>query len=265
MASGIADLELALAAAPPFEEMVTPELAAVLVRADAFARARGHEDVVLEHVTLAILVDPVASEVLRLSGADVDRARIRTAQALERRTTPLNWKIIFDVIVKLARLHALTNRAKITTGHLVISTLRMDGVAAGEYIARSILVEHGLTLLGLREVIAYGSTHVRATAPLPPAVARKGVHVHELAPGQYEAVLHNDEFTTLETVQKILHSVFRKSNDEAAACAQLTHERGEAVVGVYDLAVAIKKVEKATRLARAAEFPLRLSIRPRGG
>ncbi len=257
MASSGDGVEARLAAAPPFEEVATPELAALLVRAKAFAQARGHEDVVIEHVALAILVDPISSELLRLSGVDVDTARFLLARELERPTTPLDWNTIYDGVAKVARLVAVATKRPLTTTDLLLIVLQVN-----RGYARAILVDHGLTALGLREVLAHGSAHVDDAAALPIAIVHKGALAAKRSASRYEVVIHNDDFTPLSLVVKILRSLFALSEADATALAQLVNDRGSAAVGVYPLPVALKKVDKATQLARAVGYPFKLSLRP---
>lgn len=81
-------------------------------------------------------------------------------------------------------------------------------------------------------------------------------------PKQYKVVMHNDDFTTMEFVVKVLKSVFFKSDVEAESLMLAIHKSGKAVVGVYTYDVAASKVRKATLMAREENFPLRLTCSP---
>ncbi len=63
-------------------------------------------------------------------------------------------------------------------------------------------------------------------------------------------------------VVKILTEVFFKSQEEAEALMLQVHHSDKAVVGIYSYDVATSKVRKATRMAREANFPLRLAVEP---
>ncbi len=76
----------------------------------------------------------------------------------------------------------------------------------------------------------------------------------------YNVVLHNDDFTTMEFVVKILMTIFRKSEAEAQTLMLMVHKEGRAVAGTYSLDIAPSKVQKATAMARMENFPLRLTI-----
>ena len=81
-------------------------------------------------------------------------------------------------------------------------------------------------------------------------------------PGKYEVWIHNDDFTTMDLVVKILMEVFFKSYNEATALMLKVHNSDKALVGVYTFDVASSKLHKATDMARREGYPLKLSIQP---
>lgn len=81
-------------------------------------------------------------------------------------------------------------------------------------------------------------------------------------PRRYKVIIHNDDFTTMEFVVLILTNVFFKSQAEAETLMLQVHHSDKAVVGIYTYDVALSKVQKATRMARDAGYPLRLSYEP---
>ena len=81
-------------------------------------------------------------------------------------------------------------------------------------------------------------------------------------PQRYKVTIHNDDFTTMDFVVKILTTVFFKSQAEAEALMLAVHHSDKAVVGIYSYDVAVSKVQKATRMAREEGFPLRLTMEP---
>lgn len=87
---------------------------------------------------------------------------------------------------------------------------------------------------------------------------RQNIKLQE--PKMYNVVLHNDDFTTMEFVVKILMTIFRKSEAEAQTLMLMVHKEGRAVAGTYSLDIAQSKVQKATAMARMENFPLRLTI-----
>ena len=80
-------------------------------------------------------------------------------------------------------------------------------------------------------------------------------------PKRYKVIIHNDDFTTMDFVVMILTRIFGKGQKEAEELMLTVHHRGEAVVGVYSLDIAMSKVSLATRMARESNFPLTLEIK----
>jgi ATP-dependent Clp protease adaptor protein ClpS len=81
-------------------------------------------------------------------------------------------------------------------------------------------------------------------------------------PRQYNVVMHNDDFTTMEFVVMILVQVFLKSEEEANALMLQVHHSDKAVVGIYSYDIAVSKARKATNMAREQNFPLRITVEP---
>lgn len=81
-------------------------------------------------------------------------------------------------------------------------------------------------------------------------------------PRRFKVTIFNDDFTTMEFVVKILTTVFFKSMIEAETLMMQVHKTESAVVGVYTYDIAQSKVQKATRMAREKDFPLRLTVSP---
>ena len=79
-------------------------------------------------------------------------------------------------------------------------------------------------------------------------------------PQHFKVIIFNDDFTTMEFVVKILTTIFFKSAAEAEMLQ--VHKSQSAVVGIYTYDIAQSKVQKATRMAREENFPLRLTVAP---
>jgi ATP-dependent Clp protease adaptor protein ClpS len=79
-------------------------------------------------------------------------------------------------------------------------------------------------------------------------------------PPQYKVLIHNDDFTTKVFVIELLVAVFHKSLDAAATLMWNIHHHGYGVAGIYPFEIAETKVKQAMTLARANEFPLKLTI-----
>lgn len=81
-------------------------------------------------------------------------------------------------------------------------------------------------------------------------------------PQRYKVYIHNDDFTTMDFVVKILIIIFFKSKAEAEALMLRVHRSDKALVGIYTYDIAVSKVRKATQMARDEGFPLRLTYQP---
>lgn len=79
-------------------------------------------------------------------------------------------------------------------------------------------------------------------------------------PEQYDVVFHNDDFTTMDFVVKVLRHVFFISQDDAFEIMLKVHNTGQATVGSYILDIARSKAHAAIRMARAEGFPLKVTI-----
>ena len=81
-------------------------------------------------------------------------------------------------------------------------------------------------------------------------------------PPLYKVLMHNDDYTTREFVVWVLESVFHKSEQDAIRIMMHVHVNGIGVAGIYTREVAETKAAKTERLARAQEYPLRLTVEP---
>ena len=83
----------------------------------------------------------------------------------------------------------------------------------------------------------------------------------DLREPQHLSLIHISE-PTREFVVKILTTIFFKSAAEAETLMLQVHKSQSAVVGIYTYDIAQSKVQKATRMAREENFPLRLTVAP---
>ena len=79
-------------------------------------------------------------------------------------------------------------------------------------------------------------------------------------PRKYKVLLHNDDYTTMDFVVKILMTVFHKSKSEAVRIMLTVHKQGIGVCGVYPAEIAETKVAMVHNMARKAGFPLKCSM-----
>lgn len=75
-------------------------------------------------------------------------------------------------------------------------------------------------------------------------------------PRMYKVILHNDHYTSMDFVIKVLIEIFHKNNLEAQRIMINIHEKGKGLCGIYTYEIAATKVEQVTKLARTHEFPL---------
>ena len=78
-------------------------------------------------------------------------------------------------------------------------------------------------------------------------------------PKLYRVILHNDNYTTMDFVVKVIVTVFHKPAAEATKIMLDVHKKGHGVVGVFTYDIAATKVYHVHEMARQSEFPLRAS------
>jgi len=78
-------------------------------------------------------------------------------------------------------------------------------------------------------------------------------------PKLFRVVLHNDHYTTMDFVVKVIVAIFHKPAAEATKIMLDVHKKGHGVVGVYTWDIASTRVSRVHEMARQSEFPLRAS------
>jgi ATP-dependent Clp protease adaptor protein ClpS len=78
----------------------------------------------------------------------------------------------------------------------------------------------------------------------------------------WRVLIHNDDITTFEFVERMLVTIFKLSSEIAAHIALVTHVYGIALVCVRPRSEAEKLVGKAIFAARIEGFPLMLTCEP---
>ena len=81
-------------------------------------------------------------------------------------------------------------------------------------------------------------------------------------PPKYKVVLHNDDYTPMEFVHRVLQQFFRKSDFEAADIMMTAHIDGKSLVGVYTKEIAYTKCNQSIRFSRQNNYPLLLTNEP---
>ncbi len=81
-------------------------------------------------------------------------------------------------------------------------------------------------------------------------------------PRDFEVLLLNDDFTTMEFVIEVLCRFFRKSEQQAEFLMMEVHQQGSAVCGIYSREIAESKVQQVINYARKHDHPLMCTLRP---
>ena len=79
-------------------------------------------------------------------------------------------------------------------------------------------------------------------------------------PPMYNVIMHNDDVTTMDFVVYVLVKIFRKSEQDAETIMLKIHNEGSAIVGTYSQDIAQSKANYTMNLAKANNFPLKLTI-----
>ena len=89
---------------------------------------------------------------------------------------------------------------------------------------------------------------------------RQRIDVNE--PKRYKVYIHNDDFTPMDFVVRLLMTVFYKNQEEAERLMLKVHHSDKAVVGIYSYDMSVSKVRRAVAMAREEGYPLRLTYLP---
>lgn len=79
-------------------------------------------------------------------------------------------------------------------------------------------------------------------------------------PDRYRVLLHNDDYTSMDFVVRILCTIFHKSTEDATAIMLAVHKQGIGICGIYTREIAETKVNQVHIAAREAGFPLKCSM-----
>lgn len=96
--------------------------------------------------------------------------------------------------------------------------------------------------------------------PLNHLQSKVAQHTNIQEPRNYKVYIHNDDFTTMDFVVKVLKCVFFMNEGDAYHLMLKVHHSDKSKIGIYTYDVAMSKVRKATEMARKEGFPLRLTV-----
>ncbi len=248
--------------------MLSQDVTAILENAVADTRARGHVDLTTEHLLLAAMLHPSGTSTLRACNVDLEAVRVELERHLGNRPgsppvdVPTQSPEFLRVLQRAASHAQSAGRTELTTGNLLVALLA-ERDAYGTFL----LLNAGLTRLALLTYLSHGTPHDERSTNLPKArmLGRWRPRAQAASADLYCVVLHNDDYTTRDFVVALLTTVFEQSLTEAAAVMEAAHQRGLGMVGPYSLQNATALLEDATRRARDAEFPLKLTLVPATG
>ncbi len=80
-------------------------------------------------------------------------------------------------------------------------------------------------------------------------------------PKNFEVILLNDDYTTMEFVVEVLKRFFKKDAHAAEAIMLIIHIEGEAICGTYSYDIAQSKVSQVIEYSRKNEQPLMCVLR----
>jgi len=79
-------------------------------------------------------------------------------------------------------------------------------------------------------------------------------------PKMYKVVLHNDDYTPMDFVSKILCQVFHMQEAAADSVTLAVHEKGKGIAGVFTKEIAEMKVATTKFLSKKFEHPLETTM-----
>lgn len=79
-------------------------------------------------------------------------------------------------------------------------------------------------------------------------------------PRRFKVVLHNDDYTSMDFVVRVLRSYFHKTETEANRVMLEIHHKGAGIAGIYTYDVAETKMAQVTTEAREEGMPLMVSL-----
>ena len=79
---------------------------------------------------------------------------------------------------------------------------------------------------------------------------------------RFRVLFHNDDYTTMEFVIRVLMKFFHKTETEATQIMLSVHHKGHGVAGIYPRDVAETKVSMVMDYAREHGMPLLVTAEP---
>jgi ATP-dependent Clp protease adaptor protein ClpS len=76
-------------------------------------------------------------------------------------------------------------------------------------------------------------------------------------PDRFNVIILNDDFTPMDFVIKLIIEVFNKNIEQAKQLTVEIHEKGKAIVGIYNQEIGEQKVNEVTLVSRHHGHPLK--------
>lgn len=85
-------------------------------------------------------------------------------------------------------------------------------------------------------------------------------HTKTKRPPLYKVLLHNDDYTTMEFVIRVIRTIFGKTAEQAHEIMMMIHTNGIGVCGIYTKEIAETKVQQVIQMAKREGQPLKCSM-----
>ncbi len=79
-------------------------------------------------------------------------------------------------------------------------------------------------------------------------------------PSMFSIIYHNDDFTPMEFVVKMLAHHHQKHQSEAELITKQIHDKGIGVAGIYTKDIAETKLMQISKEIKQSEYPLKVSM-----
>jgi ATP-dependent Clp protease adapter protein ClpS len=208
--------------------MIAQELEVSLHRAFVEAREKRHEFIAVEHLLLALLDNPSASDVLRACGANMDVLRRNLTQHVAEHTPRVEAgrevdtqpTLGFQRVLQRAILHVQSAGRKEVTGANVLVAVFEEKDSHAVYF----LQEQAVTRLDIIAHLSHGVTK----APTEISETSEAVDASDV-----QVVIYNDDYTPMEFLARVLQKFFAMSREDAAETMLEIYRDGKAVCGLY--------------------------------
>jgi ATP-dependent Clp protease adaptor protein ClpS len=243
------------ASLPPIAAMASPDVHRVLALEEILARDANRPAPTLEDLLHAIALDPVGAHILRSSGANTDLLSLALAREAAR--TPSSTPD-HDFVLRWAQLVTkIQGREQVS-----LATLSSSMFMRPKSRSVRLLAKYGATALDVRRFLAHGTVKAEQRSWLP--IARVVRDRPIIRTARCKVVFVNDDFTSRETVVKILQSLFDHPPEQAERIATLVQDEGRFVIGDYPAGKAHRLAARARRRAEKKDYPLLVILEPCG-